>query len=224
MITKLLLLSGILPVVGSIVARKFFCDRALARHGSANLSLNGRQFAEAIFKKARVEGIEIEEKRRPFLALSAEKLFLSPALAGSRAAKDVAAAGLLAGLVLMARRQAKVVGWRAWAVKFGWAMPAFSIVIMVFAIAATSLTPFMGIGVICAILGVASLALWLTLPVEREAANTVAAYLEESALVPRRSESDLLASLVRALAWQRLVPGCIEWLIPKPKPRPSDPL
>ena len=221
---KLLLMSGILPVVGSILARKFFCDRTLARQGSASVSLTGRQFAEAILKKARIKDVEIEEKRRPFLPIGSKRLVLSPAIAQSKVAKDVAAAGLLAGLVLMARRQERVVGWRAWAVKFGWAMPSFSIVIMVFAVVATSLTPMMGICIVFAILGAAAIALWLTLPVEREAAKTIAHYLDESALVSRRSESDLLAELTRALAWQRLVPGCIEWLIPKPKLKTGDPL
>ncbi len=224
MIGKLLLMSGILPVVGSILARKFFCDRTLIHQGGARLSLTGRQFAEEILKKACIKDVEIEEKRRPFLPLGPKRLVLSPSIAESKVAKDVAAAGLLAGLVLMARRQEKIVGWRAWAVKFGWAMPSFSIVIMAFAIAATPLTAMMGIAIIFAILGAAAIALWLTLPVEREAAKTVALYLDESALVSRRSESDLLAELVRALSWQRLVPGCVEWLMPKPKLKNGDPL
>jgi hypothetical protein len=156
MIGKLLLMSGIIPVIVSVFARKFFCDRTLRRHGDET---------EAILSQGKVTGVEIEEKRRPFLPIGPERLVISPSICKSKKARDVAAAGLLAGLVLMARRQKKVVSWRAWAVKFGWAMPSFSVVIVTFATVATSLLPSMAIGIVLGILGFAALALWFTLPV-----------------------------------------------------------
>ena len=70
---------------------------------------------------------------------------------------------------------------------------------------------------------VAALALWFTLPVEREAAKTVAHFLDDTAIVNRRSEAEVLSELVSALAWQRLVPGCVEWLVPKAKPKDVSP-
>jgi len=223
MIGKLLLMSGIIPVIVSVFARKFFCDRTLRRHGDETVAINGKEFAEAILSQGKVTGVEIEEKRRPFLPIGPERLVISPSICKSKKARDVAAAGLLAGLVLMARRQKKVVSWRAWAVKFGWAMPSFSVVIVTFATVATSLLPSMAIGIVLGILGFAALALWFTLPVEREAAKTVAHFLDDTAIVNRRSEAEVLSELVSALAWQRLVPGCVEWLVPKAKPKDVSP-
>lgn len=214
---KFLLMCGIFPVVASVLLRKFFCDRVLKQKSDSEVSLTGSQFARMILDQGKAKAVEVEEKKRPFLPISPERLVVSPALAKSKRAQDVASVGLLAGLVLVARQQEKVFGWRKWAVKFGWAGPAFTIAIVIFGALSKSFTVGMGLGIIFAVLGTASVALWLTLPVEREAAKKVAYYLEETTIVARRSEAEDLSELVKALAWQRLVPGCVEWMIPKPK-------
>ncbi len=212
MIVKFLLLLGLVPVFAAFMARKFFCDRLLRRDGGAELSLTGAEFVERIFKKGRAEGVDLQVKSRPFLVLGPERLVLSPGLAESRRARDVAEAGLLAGMVLMARQQAKVVGWRTWAVKFGSAMPAFTTIVMFFAMVMGRLSASFALSLIAAILGMATLFLWFTLPVERAAAKTVGEMLEETALVARQSEGETLASLVRAMAWRRIIPGAIAWI------------
>ncbi|MGJ8698161.1 MAG: hypothetical protein ACSHYF_17710 [Verrucomicrobiaceae bacterium] len=214
---KLLLLFGILTVVVSAVARRFFCDRTVRRCGEVPVTPTGEDFARAVLKQGKASEVLVEVKRRPFLALGPDRLVIPPGLASSKVAKDVAAAGLLAGIVLMARRQEKVVGWRKWAVKFGWAAPAFTTVIVVFGAVATRIPPSMAIGIVFAVLGLATLALWFTLPIERAAGQTVTQFLEDTNMVNRRSESEILSDLTKALAWQRMVPGCVEWLIPKPK-------
>jgi Zn-dependent membrane protease YugP len=113
---------------------------------------------------------------------------------------------------LMARRQEKVVGWRTWAVKFGSAMPAFTTIVMFFAIAVRAITPGMAIGIVAASLGLATIFLWLTLPVERAAASAVSEMLEETPLVLRKSEGEKLANLVRASVWRKIVPGAVAWI------------
>lgn len=211
------MMCGILSVIASVLIRKFFCDRVLKQVGESEVMMTGGEFARAILVKGKAEEVKMEEKRRPFLPLSAESLVLSPLMAESRAACDVASAGLLAGLVLVARQQEKVFGWRKWAVKFGWAGPAFTVAIVIFGALVKSFSVGVGIGIIFAVLGMASIALWLTLPVEREAASKVILFLEETNVVARRSEADKLALLIKAMAWQRVVPGCVEWLMPKAK-------
>ncbi|MEN8797486.1 MAG: zinc metallopeptidase [Akkermansiaceae bacterium] len=217
---KFLLMCGIIPVIASVLLRKFFCDRIVARAGLVEVSMTGRDFARAVLKKGKATEVLVEEKRRPFLPLSPESLVISPKIAESRVARDVAAAGLLAGLVLMARQQEKVFGWRKWAVKFGWAGPAFTVAIVIFGALSKSFTLGIAIGILFAVLGIASIALWMTLPVEREAAKQVAHFLEETNIVARSSEAEKLAVLVRALAWSRVVPGCVEWLVPVKSPNP----
>ena len=179
--------------------------------------MTGGDLAREILKRGKAGEVVVEEKRRPFLPISLESLVISPRVAESKELTDVASAALLAGLVLVARQQEKVFGWRKWAVKFGWAGPAFTVAIVIFGALSKSFSVGIAIGILFAVLGIASIALWLTLPVEREAAKQVAHFLEETNIVARQSEAEKLATIVRALAWSRVVPGCVEWLVPKGK-------
>jgi hypothetical protein len=209
---KLLLLMGLIPVLISFIARKFLSDRIVRKEGGSEMSISGHEMIERILKKGRAVDVEIQVKKRLFMILGPTRLVVSPSLAESRKACDVAEAGILAGLVLMARRQEKVVSWRKWAVKFGSAMPAFTMIVMAFAMVIGRLSPTLCLGVVAASLGFATAFLWFTLPVERAAAGTVAEMLEETALVSRRSEGEAIAGLVRALGWRRIVPGAIAWI------------
>ncbi|MDB4713159.1 zinc metallopeptidase [bacterium] len=213
--SKFLLLLGLLPVFVSFVARKFLSDKVVRKEGGEEVSLSGLEMVERVLKKGKAGEVDIQLKKRPFMVLGPDHLVISPSLAESRRARDVAEAGILAGLVLMARRQEKVVGWRRWAVKFGSAMPAFTTIVMFFAMVMGRLSASLCFGVVAASLGLATAFLWFTLPVERAAAGTVAEMLDETALVARRSEGERLANLVRALGWWRIVPGAIAWIAGK---------
>jgi hypothetical protein len=209
---KILLLMGLIPVIISFLARKFLSDGTVRGEGGAEVSISGGEMVDRILKKGSASDVEIQVKTRPFQVLGPQRLVISSQLNESRRARDVAEAGLLAGLVLMARRQEKVVGWRIWAVKFGSAMPAFTMIVMAFALVVGKLGAGWCLGVVAATLGLATVLLWFTLPVERAAAGAVAEMLEETALVSRRSEGERLARLVKALAWRRIIPGAIAWI------------
>lgn len=205
---KLLLL---LPVLASFVARAFLSDRIILKKGEGDVSITGGEMVARILKKGRASDVKIQVKSRPFMVLGPQRLVISPTLSKSKRARDVAEAGLLAGLVLMAQRQSKVVSWRLWAVKFGSAMPIFTAIAMAFAIV-MGRSAVLCLVIVAATLGLATLFLWLTLAVERAAAATVSDMLEETPLVSRRSEGGRLAKLVRAFGWRRIVPGAIGWI------------
>jgi hypothetical protein len=215
MLARLFLLSGLIPLILSFLARKFLSDGPLRKQGGREVGLTGRELVDRILARHGAGQVEVLEKKRPFLVVGPEKMVLPPALAGSRRAREVAEAGLLAGLVLMARKQDKVVKWRAWAAKFGASFPAFTIIVMAFALVIGRLGGSWVVAVISASLGLSTVLLWLTLPVERAAASLVADLLEETSVVPRRSEGETLATLVRALGWRRIVPGAVAWLAGK---------
>lgn len=209
---KLLLLSGLIPVFLSFLVRKLLYERVVKNEGEESVALSGEEFARAVLKKAKADSIDLTVKKLSFTKLGPNHLTLSPDQAFSTQAGQVAEAGLLAGMVLLARQQEKVVGWRTWALKFSWAMPSFTTVVMAFAMVIGKLSVSLSLGVVAAVLGLSTLLLWLTLPVERAAAGLVAEMLEDSALVPRRSESERLASLVRAMPWRKIIPGSIAWI------------
>ena len=212
MIIKLFLMTGLVPLFGSFLARKLLSDGTVRKFGEDEVSLTGAELVERVLARGKASSVAVEIKKRPFLVLGPERLILSPSLAESKRARDVAEAGALAGMVLMARQQAKVVGWRRWATKFGSAMPVFTALVMVFAIVIGRLSPTLSIALVSASLGVATLFLWFTQPVERAGAKAVAEMLEETTLVARRSEGEKLGELVRAMAWRRIIPGAVAWI------------
>lgn len=212
MIAKLFLMSGLIPVLGSFLLRKLFSDGTVRRFGEDEVSLTGAELVERVLEKGKAGSVEVQVKKRPFLVLGPERLVLSPSLAESKRARDVAEAAVLAGMVLMARQQAKVIGWRRWAIKFGAAMPAFTAIVMVFAMVIGRLSPTLSISIVAATLGLATLFLWFTQPVERAGAKAVAEMLEETALVARRAEGEKLGELVRAMSWRRIIPGAVAWI------------
>ena len=213
--SRLFLLSGLIPLVLSFFVRKFLSDGPLRKDGDGEVGLTGRELVDRILARSGAGSVEVVEKKRPFLVVGPTKLVLPPSLAGSRRARDVAEAGLLAGLVLMARKQERVVHWRTWAAKFGTAFPAFTIIVMAFALVIGRLGGSWVVGIVAASLGLTTVLLWLTLPVERTAAGVVAEMVEETAVVARRSDGEKLAVLVRALGWRRIVPGAVAWLAGK---------
>lgn len=209
---KFVLLLGLIPLVLSFLARKFLSEGPLKREGNDEVCLSGRELVDKILKKSGAGQVQVIEKKRPFLVVGPDKMYLSPDLGGSRRARDVAEAGLLAGLLLMARKQSSVVRWRTWAAKFSAAFPAFTIIVMAFALIIGRLGGSWVVAIISASFGLATVLLWLTLPVERAAAGIAADLVEETTIVPRRADGESLAAIVRALGWRRIVPGAVAWL------------
>ena len=209
---KFILLAGLIPVILSFLAPKFFYERVVKRDGGFGVSFTGRELAEKILKKGKAESVELTVKKLTFVKLGPTHLVLSPDQASSKKGDVVAEAALLAGMVLMARQQNKVVAWRTWALKFSWAMPAFTTIVMAFAMVIGRLSPTLCLGVVAAVLGMSTVLLWLTLPVEKAAAKAVADLLDGTALIPRRNEAERLANLVKAMPWRRIIPGAIAWI------------
>ncbi len=213
MIFKFLLMLGLIPLMGSFLVRKFFSDRILkSEEGGTTVSYSGKEMVERVLKLGKAKDVDIQVKRRPFLYLGPGYLVLSPQVAESKEVRDVAGAALMAGMVLMARQQDRVVAWRSWAVKFGYAMPGFAMVVMIFAMVVGRVPPSMSIAIVSACLGLSTLLLWSTLTVEKAAAKVVADFLEESALVPRIREAELLTKYLMAHSWKRVVPGAVGFL------------
>ncbi len=207
MISKLFLIGGLILVAVSFFVRKILCERVTKRVGEKRVSLSGSDFAAAVLKAGGAKDLEISQKRRPFLSIDTDRLILSPAMAESRGALNVAEAGLRAGLTLMARRQEKVVSWRVWAVKFASVFPVFTLIILAFALVMGRLGGSWVLGIFSGSLGFSCLMLWMTFSIEREAARLVVNFLEEKNLLHRRTESELLGEITKALAWRRIVPG-----------------
>ncbi|MGE9269126.1 MAG: zinc metallopeptidase, partial [Verrucomicrobiales bacterium] len=211
-VASIILIISLIPLLLALAARHFFYTRPMRRLGQSEISLSARELARRVLDRAGAKETAITEKRRLFIPLSAKNVLLQSQKAASKKAGDVANAAHLAGLILLARREEKPVVWRTSTVKFGWSFPAFTLLILAFAMVVKAVPFKMGFALVALSCAFASFSLWLTMSVERNAARATARLLEESALLPRREEAEKVALLVRAQAWKRLLPGLLQWL------------
>ncbi|MFP6865053.1 MAG: zinc metallopeptidase, partial [Roseibacillus sp.] len=177
---KLILLISLVPTILAIVVRKFFCDRGLRSAGDAETSRTGRELATMLLEKAGLsEKVEVLVKRRPEVKVEPAKLILSKHL---EEAKNVIALGevaLLCGHALVAVKNPELLKWRQWAVKFSWAFPVFTLVILVFAIVVARMPPGWGISVAAAALGLGSGMSLASLQIEIQGARMMATIVDE---------------------------------------------
>lgn len=212
----MILLFSLVPTILAIVVRKFFCDRGVRLAGQREASLTGRQFAERLLEKAGLRGkVEVVEKRRAEVKVEPPRLVLSKRLADSCQVVSLGEVALLCGHALVAVRNPDLLKWRQWAVKFSWAFPVFTLVVLVFAVVVAKLPPAWGIAGAAAALGLGSGLSLASLQVEVQAARMMATLVDESRILPRLQESEAVALACKALAFRQAVPGAIEWLMGK---------
>ena len=147
---------------------------------------------------------------------------LSKSLAEARDVIGLAEVALMCGEALVAWREPDLMKWRQWALRFGWAFPAFTTLVMVFAVVVGKLPAMWAITIAVAALGLASGMLIATLAVERQAAGLAARLVDEAGALPRMADGELVGRACKALAYRRVIPGSIEWLMPPtaaPKPK-----
>ncbi|NNC90032.1 MAG: hypothetical protein HKN82_16365 [Akkermansiaceae bacterium] len=215
---KLVLLVSLLPTVVAVIFRKGLCDRVLVKSRAGVTNQTGRELAKSVLRRAKAEEeVSIVEKRRAGVSLQPAELRLSKDLAEGRGVLALGEVALMCGESIVAARQPDLLKWRQWAVRFGWAFPAFTMVVVVFAIVVGKVPAMWGISIVVAALGIASGILLASLTVMREAAGMAARVVEDSAALPRGADREEVAQVCRALAYRRVVPGAIDWLMGSPR-------
>ncbi len=211
MIGKFLILVGLIPFLGSLVVRKlgggFYLKQS---ENGEKFGISGEELASQLLQKGGGGDVEVVVRDRVFEKADIDRLVLSGRQAKGEDGRSLAEVCLRVGMVLMARREQKVMAWRAWALKFSWAFPVFALVAAIFALLVGKGT--LGVGLAVASLGVSSILLWLTLGPERAGARIVAEWVEESAVMRRRDDGERLGKMVRSLVWTRVVPRALWFL------------
>lgn len=214
---KIVLLVSLVPVIAGVLLRKWCCDRVLKKmeHGVTNQT--GQRLAAHLLLNQKLDDeIEIVDKKKTRLIIGPPvKIQLS---SGDQKGKDILTLGRVANVVgrsLIAHEHAQLIGWREWAVRFGWAFPAFTALVVVFAIAVAKLTVMMGITVVVGALGLSSVFLLATTMVELEASKRASRLIERTGALPRSADGEEVAKCCRALAWERVVPGVLRFVTGK---------
>lgn len=212
---RTLILLGLLPVIIGIAMRKWFGERVLQPHLTGVTQLSGRAFVERLAAGSQWN-VEISEGKRSRVSEDGE-FTLSRELAEERDLISLAETGLLFGLALLGRSQPELLKWRAWSLKFSWAFPAFTILVVIFAALAGNFRwglpiAFIGMGVGTS---VGFLAAW----VEWQAAGLTGRLLAERAIITREDDRIAIAKSMRALAARRCVPGMLQVFFPEASTR-----
>ncbi len=212
----MILLISLVPTILAIVVRKFFCDRGLRSAGDAETSRTGRELATMLLEKAGLsEKVEVLVRRRPEVKVEPAKLILTKHLAEAKNVIALGEVALLCGHALVAVKNPELLKWRQWAVKFTWAFPVFTLVILVFAVVVAKIPAFCGITGTAAALGLGSGMALASLQIEIQAARMMATIVDESRIFPRLKESEAVALACKSLAYRQAVPGALEWLMGK---------
>ncbi len=172
--------------------------------------------AEHLLQKAGLNGkVELQEKRRTEVKVEPARLILNKRMMEARNVIALGEVALLCGHALVAVKNPDLLKWRQWAVKFSWAFPAFTLVVLAFAMVVAKMPPGWGIAAAVAALGLGSALSLASLQIEIQAANMMATIIDESRIFPRLRESEAVALACKALAFRQAVPGAIEWLMGK---------
>jgi hypothetical protein len=210
---KILLLVSLLPTVIAVLVRKWLSDRTLSGCAGQITNRSGREVAEALLKASGKAGqLTIDEKKKPSVGVEPAQLHLSFELAE---AKDVVSLGhvaALTGQALMAVEQPELVKWRQWVLRFGWAFPVFTFVVVLFAVVVAKVAMVWGIVIILGALGLASTLLLASVMIEVEGAKLAEGLLDRSRVLPRSDDEEAVARCCRAHAFRGVVPGAVEWV------------
>ena len=214
---RLILIVSLIPIILSVVVRKLFCDRGMRMAGNAETSRSGRELADLLLAKAGVaKKVEVVEKRKAEVKVGEPvKLILSKRLAEARNVVALGEVALLCGHCLVAIRNPDLLKWRQWAVKFSFAFPIFTLVVLIFAVVVAKLSTTLGLALAAAALGAGSLMSLLSLQVEVQGAKIMATIIDESRIFARLRESEAVALACKSLAYRQAVPGAIEILMGK---------
>lgn len=215
---RILFIVALVPTIVAVAVRKLLCDRVVVQSAGHTATRSGQELAERMLRKAGLEEeVEVTVKRRTSIGVHPARLALSRDLAEARDVVSLGEVAALTGMSVVAQQQPDLVKWRQWVVRFGMAFPVFTLVVVVFAVAVAKIGAFIAIVIVLLALGIASGLSLASLMVERESAKLADSLVEESHALPRRTDGEEVGRVCRALAFRRVVPGAIEWLMVDPR-------
>lgn len=200
-------------VVGGIMAN-IFGLRILNR--KSYLSLTVDQILQKILTNINRQDIKLEYTKKTLWDIKVSTpLNLPASFKDSKKASHAASALNHLGMYLLSEKHQATVQWRLKAIKAGYLLPIFVLLITVFSSIVGKLPAMISIAVVSASLGFCTASLWFSLGVAKEAAHQMASRVEKMRILARLSEEEELVSAIKACPWASLIPGALFKLIPK---------
>lgn len=212
---RLLFLLGIIPVILGIGARKWFGDRRLREHRDVRCQLSAETFARKLCEQANLPEPNCTGRRS---RAGKNEVVIAKELGSQDDRIALAETGLLVGLALLARRQPELLAWRDSSLRFAWAFPAFTLLVVVFAALAGSLVRW-ALPISAWALAFGTLSGWLAVWIDWQAASLTSALLQKRAIIAREDDRIAIEKSMKAVAAKRFVPGLLGALFSDEKTR-----
>lgn len=211
---RFIILIAIAPILlGSILANLFGFS-VLA--GTRKLSHSVESLTVRLLKVIDREDIAVEFVKSPVWSHKHDRVLrISSKYQHSEKPAHVARVLIDLGLLLLHEKQPQAVEWRSRMVKLGYLLPVFTLLFAVFTFILAKIIPVVAVSVILGSLSLCSVMLWLSLSIEKEAAQLMVSHVEKLRILPRLSEEEDLVSALRATPWVSLIPGAILKFIQK---------
>ena len=210
---RFLFLLGLIPVVIGVAFRQWFGERVLKRLPRNSTQLTAEEFLNRLTSQAKLAMTVSSAKRT---RVTEKEFILSTQVAEAKKVISLAEVGLLFGLALLGQRQPELLRWRAWALKFSWAFPAYLLLVVIFSVAVGSFVrwalPAVSLGV-----GIGTVVAFLVVWVEWQAAGLASEFLRARAIVAREDDRRAISLAMKALAASKAVPGVLRFLFPSSK-------
>lgn len=213
---KLLVLPALLPVVAAMLARQVWWERVARRHASPVAGAPpAHELAAGLLQAAGretpvVKGLLPDAKGR--------RAVMSRGRWDGRDAASLGAAVQAAGWCLLADKEAEAAAARVRVLRFGAVVPAFALLVALFALLAARASVGWAITGVLLVAGLATLGQWLTAAAELRAAAAGVAVLRASRLGLSAADRERVEECARAAAWRRTLPLCLEWIAGSDRP------
>ena len=211
---RLLILVSLAPFIAGGLFANIFGLRHLV--GDQKISLSVKVFLDKFLATTGREDITIQYKgKRGAINCPGRTLTLPASYETSYHTAHHARASLDLGMLLLHENHSGPIEFRLKMLKLGHLAPLFMTLIVSFSCLLGKLPPIIGISLFAFSLGLSAVMLWLSMPVEKEAAHLMVSRFEKLRLVPRLSEEESLVCSIRAVPWSRLIPGVLLKLVLK---------
>ena len=148
-------------------------------------------------------------KVSPWMNHSEDSIRLPKSYLESKKSSHAARAMVQIGIYLLHEKHAPTVDWRLKAIKTGYILPVFVLLIVAFSFIAAKLPALIVVAALAGSLGLCSTLLWLSLAVEKEAAHLMVSRIEKLRLMRRLRDEESLVSSTLAAPWVSLIPGVL---------------
>ncbi len=209
---RLLLLLGLLPLLGALLARHLCSERFLRKLRSQEMTLTGEELAQRLLE---ICGINHSPKwsERKIPTWKVSTLTFNKSLGSSKNLVLLSDVGLGVGLKLLSKKEKTLVEWHQRAVKFSNAFPIFLVLVLVFALLVGSLLRW-ALPLACFGVGLSVGAGFFAVFIELQAVAMMTRALAKRTVFRREDEREAFVQAMKARAWRRCVPGVFERFFP----------